>query len=309
MDKEQKRQWLSAYLYCHEADPDQILVNFIPGCIANLRHDLSKFFFIRYGDVYGKHIRLRLWISEQDTNLIKEDIEREYKNFYLSAQPESGLPDNLIRYEDYIPETDRYGGDSGITIAEDYFCLSSVTILDISKEIGLKDYNTRIALILQLHLIALFALSDHKGTLIEMLTGIMETWLHAGFSKLPQIKNSPSMSFMEKRSICMESYSNAYNRDKDGIYLLLEDLSDNLKLNKDLEDDTLNNWLESNKGIRNRFNLIVDGNLSANYTLTSDYTLKIYKSLIHMNNNRVGIYNPDEGYIAFILISFLDENW
>lgn len=309
MDKEQKKQWLSAYLYYNEADPDEILVSFVFDYILKRKYDLSKYFFIRYSDGYGRHIRLRLLVHEQDLHLIKKDIEKEYKRFYLSVQPEHGLPDNLIRYEDYIPETDRYGGNSGIPIAEDYFCSSSVIILEISKEIGLDDYSTRIALVLQLHLITLFALSDHKDVLTGMLSSIQEDWLHAGFSKLPQVKNSPSMNFSEKCSRCIESYSAAYNRDKGGVYLLLEDLFKNLNLNRDLEDDKLNNWLESNKIFRNRFNLIIEDNSDANYSLTPDYTLKIYKSLIHMNNNRVGIYNRDEGYIAFILIRFLEENW
>lgn len=138
-------EWLYAKLYGGPATADQVLVRVVAPLVASALASgaAERWFFIRYGDPEW-HVRLRL--HGPPGRLHAELLPR------LEAATAPLLEDGQlwrVQLDTYERETERYGGERGIELAEEIFTADSEAVLAIlgslSGDAGL-DLRWRIAL-------------------------------------------------------------------------------------------------------------------------------------------------------------------
>jgi thiopeptide-type bacteriocin biosynthesis protein len=118
------RLWGSWHLY--EVTPDaypHVVSTVLPSIMKKLSPALlvDRFFFVRYADTDGHHIRLRLRFQEGDT-----EATVQVARILGRVAAENGLTSMPRLFE---LEIERYGGTDYLPLSLDFFCLSSLAAL------------------------------------------------------------------------------------------------------------------------------------------------------------------------------------
>lgn len=152
--------WKSLYIYCHSLDAQELLMIALEPTLNKMT---DKWFFIKYWRG-GPHLRLRfldsrIEIKDEIENVITSFSEENkvynigrdeyYKNISFDGEEEDeeALPwfeSGTWFYEDYIPETERYGDGKLLEISENIFYYSSQLALEIFKNV--RGINKRIVI-------------------------------------------------------------------------------------------------------------------------------------------------------------------
>ena len=115
--------WVYLKIYCNREMEDDFLIRFKKDKSKLL---VNRFFFLRYFDDTGMHIRLRIKYDNEEDALSKYSL----LNQWLSEMRE----DSFIKrwsINEYYRENNRYGGSSCITMMEDFFCSDSEYVIDL----------------------------------------------------------------------------------------------------------------------------------------------------------------------------------
>jgi lantibiotic biosynthesis dehydratase-like protein len=133
------RDWLYYRLYgAVPADLQALLESVVAPLAAEVseRWPGIQWFFLRYVDPLGPHVRLRLRVGLDELPAVEEVVDRHVRPVYAapSAPPWPSAPRDVVdnrffgRYV-YEPEYDKYGDGDGIAHAEDLFHAGSVAAL------------------------------------------------------------------------------------------------------------------------------------------------------------------------------------
>jgi thiopeptide-type bacteriocin biosynthesis protein len=128
-------EWVFAKLYASAPASDRLLSHVVGPVSAALlgKGMIDRWFFVRYSDP-DEHLRWRLHVAGRTR---PATVQRQIERAVATA-----LSDGLVRrlaFDTYQREIERYGGDVGIEVAEQYFWLDSeaiVELLDPEKGIG-----------------------------------------------------------------------------------------------------------------------------------------------------------------------------
>ncbi|MEV6107362.1 lantibiotic dehydratase [Streptomyces sp. NPDC051940] len=115
--------WLFAKLYAAEPTLDELLRDHVPPLVRAVAPHLDRWFFIRYRDP-DPHIRLRLHGTPEALRTEVLDA--------LATHTRRLIGRGVLRHfalDTYVPETERYGGPDGLTLAEELFCADSQSAL------------------------------------------------------------------------------------------------------------------------------------------------------------------------------------
>lgn len=125
-------EWLSAKVYLGNSTAENVLANVINPLVTSLQHQnvIQGFFFLRYGDP-DWHIRLRFNGNRQV--LLTQVLPR--LNKALEPLLLNG-PVNSFVLDTYEQEVERYGGDSGVKLAEQLFYSNSKTCLQLLNKVN-----------------------------------------------------------------------------------------------------------------------------------------------------------------------------
>lgn len=156
-------RWSSVHIYDY-ADQDGLISEVIGPVLAEHAESVGRFFFIRHWSG-GPHVRLRLQPAPaRSLTGLHRDL-REYASAHFSGKPAgdfdeaeflagqrfwarlegvAGEPPPLRAHgtadpAEYVPETEKYGGDEGVAIAEDLFWKSSAMAIDLISRTGRED--------------------------------------------------------------------------------------------------------------------------------------------------------------------------
>jgi thiopeptide-type bacteriocin biosynthesis protein len=270
-----ERHWLSVHLYS-PVDLDLVLLHIVRPFIAQFFGIAasSSFFFIRYWDE-GSHIRLRMQVSPAAEPLLIPSLEQ-----HIRAIPPLGCQLKMANYE---PEIARYGGAHTIHFAEQYFFLSSRYVLShIVPKAGTRSILTD-ALYLQLTLLK--ALRWEMPRLCQLLDYFIAGWIRRLYDpqKDPQAEHIFWLSQFE------ENFNKKAQAFCPGTAALWEALEQG-------ESDEPGRFIQQSE-------LVLRDYLSA--VNDTQKSLEICASLMHMNNNRVGLSNLDEAYAGYCLLRCL----
>ncbi len=133
--------WTSHYIYygddCYGRAIDRLLTHVVAPLVQRLfaAREIRRFFFVRYADAGGPHLRLRLDLAADScAGLVEERLRGAVEDFYgveNATGRASALRRPEVRAVDYVPELERYGGRHAIVAAEDLFFLSSRIALEV----------------------------------------------------------------------------------------------------------------------------------------------------------------------------------
>ena len=125
-------EWLYIRLYASANMIDRLLTSDIRGlCLRIAKKSLiSKWFFVRYADP-RPHVRLRFAGDPHYlTSVVLPEISLEVQRLIQARTVSDFVLDS------YVPELERYGGQFGMLLSEELFCIDSEIVLDVLEMIG-----------------------------------------------------------------------------------------------------------------------------------------------------------------------------
>ncbi|MGY0038394.1 thiopeptide-type bacteriocin biosynthesis protein [Pedobacter sp. NJ-S-72] len=280
-------RWFAIYLF-YPGDLDlmlsQLVAPFIKEFFPHEQQDIY-YFFIRYWE-NGSHIRLRINADSTVQEVLAEELKKMAHAFFIqypglsqssSFNKETLFADHYIQFAVYEPETERYGNQQSLLWAETHFFKSSVFILNW---INTKKPGASVliqAQALRMHLILLFAISCDIPRLIAICNFFIEGWL-------PRLYNREEDTVIQER-YWLNEFEISFNRTKEFILPASRVFWD--KLATGTADRDIQDLLNVNIQILQNYQ-------SVGFEETK--LTGIITSMMHMNNNRLGISNYEEAY-------------
>ncbi|OBA01888.1 hypothetical protein A9D36_16335 [Bacillus subtilis] len=282
------KEWVFYSIYVPRAEYlENIIINIVTPIVKQVKDSVQvhKWFFIRYIDMQGPHIRLRFLVNEDDIDIV-EEITEEHLHRNLSkvlAEPLSEMSRLLpvktdtrsfesgFQQEEYEPEYEKYGGVQGVHIAEDIFQSSSELVLSLLNDPGFKD-NDRFDF-------ALFLMkktAEHASLSADQARGLWESMLHhwSGADYTEGITYKTKLEEAAEKRI-------------DVINVVIEKMYSNpfvIKLTEGYQ-----------KILQRAFSQIQE----SEKIRTSHSHLSFH--YIHMMNNRLGVWPIEEAYLGALL--------
>lgn len=263
--------WLSVHLYS-AVSLDLILLHIVRPFLADhFIPSADSFFFIRYWDE-GSHIRLRMQVPAVREPDLLDALDQQ-----IRSVPSLGCKLKVVAYE---PEIDRYGNAHTIHFAEHYFFLSSRYIL--AHVVPKPQRGSPLTEAIHLQLILLKALGWEIPRLCQLLDYFIAGWIRRLFDPL----QNPEA----EHRFWSDQFEKNFNHKAAAFIPAIAQLWSDLD-NKEKSDDRMVFLTASTQLLRS-------------YLAAVDHPQKkiaICASLIHMNNNRVGLSNLDEAYASYCL--------
>lgn len=248
---------------------------------------VHNWFFIRYIDEQGPHVRLRFQVEEDFVDFYEEALEKliESKLETVLSRPPSEqkrlLPflqggqepagEVTFQLEEYEPEYEKYGGMKGVAIAERCFASSSrlaVTAMNAEKN--------RIIDRFHLALLTMEKTVDQAGLSAEEKNRLWEKILHywsgTEFREDGKLKESLRIA-AQKRGKWIQNH--------------LEQYRQNQKV-----EELLSEYVQS---LQETFRQVRE---TPQITLSPSHLAFHY---IHMMNNRLGVWPLEEAYLGALL--------
>jgi hypothetical protein len=330
--KRNTHSWLSCYLYY--AEPwEKFLVNQVKPFVESVIEKglAEQFFFIRYWE-RGPHIRLRFKGSK---NLINKTLKKKLKDEFLSffhqhpsVQREPGwakelppqdqwCPNNSLKFIEYEPEIDRYGGPAGIGIAEEQFQHSSESVLAILGRNPEWSYDIALGAAIQAHLAFAFALGMNIKETQKFFSRIFKSWFlqSCGMGTTGTVSKE---EFKKKKNETDNAFKTQFEKQKSELIPFHESMWRALEDGAEFEEDWLNLWKKNMKKIGHPLKECQNNNRLIFPKTYLKETIRdipqahqkrwlILESYVHMTNNRFGILNRDEAFLGYLIKSSLEE--
>ena len=287
--------WVYLKLYLGEAFDrcDAVIVFLLPQILR--LEGIQRWFFLRYTDERGFHLRLRLRtassgasaLSEQATRLCQRTLQRLLSfppsDYYPMVPPSSGrffeAPPGAttgIEADRYEPEYEKFGGTRGMPIAEELFEVSSRIAVDIvsAEDRGSVSRKTLAPCLMQA------VANAFEIDTVEFWQDYSFYWLGA---RTP-LAHDTRRRFFEKGQTLHES----------GIPIVAP---------QSTLHETARNFIE-------KWRHAVRAAARAYARTVGDLTTDVLAfNFAHLMNNRIGLYPLDEAYLAALLEQRAKENF
>lgn len=297
-----EKSYVSVYLYTAGLNMDTILTEYVRKLISDLyfKKLISDYFFIRYADEKGLHIRLRILPLKRlyDAEIIRL-VDESYPAYLASqkAHLPAGWPAHI--YLPYIPETVRYGGKATLKVCEQYFRYSSDTVLSFIVPDTPDGYDLRFSQSLMLNLVFIYHIQENfqKEILPSLLDDVINSWMHSCLTAVNATVADKDIS-VDAPAVMLQ-FQTVFDTQKEELLNLLNTIWQSCEQHTLGNIPYLKKWSARNRLFINKFRKTTNSS-----TATSSH-VGVLGSLIHMTNNRLGIRNHDESYIAYILLNFI----
>lgn len=325
--KENKNKWLVVYLYYAEPWEDILAKAVKPFAKKMLdQNGVEQFFFIRYWEK-GPHIRLRFKgdgkiLHQEVKPLLIEHFENYFKNnpskreepewLKKATEEQKWYPNDSVQFIEYEPETERYGGEHGILIAEQQFQASSAAILSVIEEsLENWDYSRALGGAIQLHLGFGYALGMQLDEMSAFFNRFFENWLSRAYYFFE--KDISEEELDKRKKDTLTAFEKNFEEQKEGLLPFFETVWQALNEGQEFEQDWLNQWVTDMKEVGGQLKAIQkDKKLTPpkwymqkkvdRFSIIQQERWSIYDSYVHMINNRLGIKNRDEAYLGYLII-------
>ena len=331
MPSELKSKWLAVNLFYNEPWEAFLIKALKPYIDTIVQTGIAEqYFFLRYWE-RGPHIKFRIkgeaMVLDQ---ILLPNLEEYFENYFESIPSKRtdpnyppNFPDqykwfanNSLVYANYNPNPDPFGGLIGLAIAEKQFQVSSQIVLRSLKKKGTDwSYDEALGMAIKFHLsfIHTMGLSLEEG--IEFFQAILKVWMPKAFRFYSKRLN-PQLFKTEEHKM-LKTFEEAFELQKDTLIPFHSALWRGLNKTGDFEDQDLNYWINSHEEIRSDLQIAWELDqliISPKYKvptslqhLSKDQLLlwSIYAEMIHYTNNRLGISQKDEGFLAYLILNSL----
>jgi thiopeptide-type bacteriocin biosynthesis protein len=288
-----KTKWFAVYLF-YPGDLDLMLNQLVQPFIHDFFKEESAgtYFFIRYRE-NGSHIRLRMKVNPKKQDILAVEIKKRAADFFVQYPDVTPHQDSAttvtaghqVVYASYEPEITRYGNLQSMPWAEAHFFSSSAFVLDwISSR---KTGASVLVQALSMHLILLYATGWKYPRLLQVCDAFINGWL-------PRLYD-PNEDPVQERAFWLKQFELSFTPAKTQILGASKTFWESMI--QDITSDKISRYLYENK-------LIMKNYLSAGFE--EGKLTEIVTSMMHMNNNRLGISNYEEAYGAYCLRQSLD---
>jgi len=307
--------WLSFHIF-YSGSLDYLLLRTIaPILVATRKLDLWRmFFFVRYSEG-GPHVRLRLLPQSPDgakslrqfvmTGIAKSllRLQRTDKRNGHGANKKSC--DNYeIRDIPYVAETERYGGPKGMRLAEEHFWHSSVACLSLLRNFPDASQDLRVAMAIQLHIPFFCGLRLGRPDMIRLLETFTLQWSH--LPMLVRLEGQSDAANPENPLAWFERYFALLGSD---TATEIQQFVIHCEGGGVRRPRFLKEWFRSCQSIASQLtarkfllDLQVSGELLAGANCSKGSRVsELLLSYMHMTNNRLGVHNLNEAFLAFVL--------
>lgn len=321
--------WLSLHLFYAE-NLDTFLASTLKAYTDTIIKTgaAQRFFFIRYQE-RGPHIRLRIQ-GDADVleNIIKENAVEHFSNYFRmypskrfdpNQHPDTPaeqrwLPNNSIQLIDYEPETERYGGEFGLKLAENHFFISSKVVLE-AMSVGPWNDQQAIGVAMKLHLGMANKLGMDLDKAADFFASIYAHWLPVAIAR----ERITQAQYQQQQHLINENYEQGFLDQKEDLVSFIAALLEAFSSENEFEEDYFNEWLNHCKRLGQEFRLAQAQNqlkprskdflmkIQAEIDETDAELWQFYADFIHLTNNRLGIGNEDESYMAYLIMRSLEE--
>ncbi len=321
-----KPSWHAAYLYY--AEPwHPFLGQFLYGWIQeNLVSAGVPYFFIRYWE-QGPHIRFRFFCGPATANIVRQRLETAYHG-YCQKQPanydyygfspedlveinEAWRPNNSLHWVQYEPEIQRYGGIHGLPLCEAHFNDSSSAVLQMLHQEASWSYTHGLTAALQMHLLFARAANLSPEELLQLFHFVFLSW----FPRAVDETNSlTAEERVQKQNEILKLFQQQWDKQREALQPFITTMwqTPEADMAEVLETPVYTFYQKSRETVRQLEAAFDQGKLEnpgwLNYLPNSNELSEkqktlwaIYGSFIHMTNNRLGVLNRDEGFIAFLI--------
>ncbi|TXC85240.1 thiopeptide-type bacteriocin biosynthesis protein [Luteibaculum oceani] len=324
-------KWRAAHLYYGEPWETMMREFLFPWIKNHIEEGVEPYFFIRYWE-RGPHVRFRFKVSDNRFSGLSKKLENDFYSYctqnpsdfsFYGMKPEDlakisadWYPNNSLQWIAYEPETARYGGPATLPICEDQFMNCSRTCLSIIEEDIDWSYTDSLTSSIQQHVLFLRAVGFDKERAQLFLHFVFLSW----YPRASENWNALSTDEQKKeRDRIVKAFDDQFALQKDQLipfintlwnaseeefedilepymiqwYTLSRETKEKLQTaqkNGELQDP---GWIRTVKGIQ------VDTEEAALWAL--------YSSFVHMTNNRIGVQNKDEAYLAHLISKTLDQ--
>lgn len=267
--------WLSIHLYPLE-NQDVFLVRALRPFLQQYiwANRGTRAFFIRYQDERGPHIRIRM---RGEAAWMEETLRPAFDGWMEGRGEWQEQP--------YIPETARFGGTEGLAWAEEHFHLCSRVALE-RLAVEQHTYGDSMFDALRMHGITAHAAGMSQVQAARYFGRLTEQWLPLFY--VPE-GNQETTDFEEVKA----DFEQKLAPQKEDIRAIMVELWK--ALDKEKFDKKQPEWARWALG-----NQMIVKSLGENLD-------RALPSLIHLGNNRLGLHNPDEVYLNYILSQTLGD--
>lgn len=254
---------------------------------------ITKFFFIRYADPRF-HIRLRLLLADHvHTNAVREVLQHVLVDF-PDIQP---TVHGLFEEKEYEQEIARYGGSQAIRLAESQFFTSSVAVIRSLQESADCSYESMLGYAIKMHFSFVKALGLSSDEAITMCTSLYNGWQPAALHYLQPSHQNAHEKDLER------VFTQSYQQQEAMLIEYLHQFSE--ELNQCNRTSIWTPWMSGNTSV---FKSLCQLLQTKRYSEGSGHFQYIINSYLHMNNNRLGILNRDEAFLAFSMRSLFTKH-
>jgi thiopeptide-type bacteriocin biosynthesis protein len=286
-------EWLYVKIYCGTKAADQILLMRIYPFVKTVLNDkiIISWFFLRYHDKEGHHIRLRLRVKD---NLYSQAIKLLYEALHFELNKEIVK----LKFDTYNRELERYGGNL-ILECEDFFQVDSSCVFELMNYALENDKNSR-------WLIGLYAinllLDDFQITIKErcnLFKFLSEQFaIEFNLSKNINLKKAISKRYREDSTLINEFEKNFKPNE---LSVIMERRSINIQpIIKKIKQKVIDNSLVTEIDLLRSFihmflNRLLEIRQREQELLIYTYLFKHYKSLAYLSENDIeGVNNESK---------------
>lgn len=268
--------WLSLHFYPLETQDvflTRALRPFLVQHVWNVQG--ARFFFVRFEDEKGPHLRLRF---RGETAWLRETLLPAFEMLVKDRGSWTEVP--------YEAESDRFGGQDAMAWAEEHFHLSTRVVLD---RIARPEFTYGDALYdaLRLNAMMLHAAGFTRERASWYFGQLTDQWLPLFFRPENDEKPQDKIWMQEVR----EQFEQSFQAQENALRPVMDALWEALQTGKtDAKQPEWRRWHMGNE--------MVLGELGSNLE-------KALPSLIHLSNNRLGVTNPDEVFVCYVLMRAL----
>lgn len=288
-------QWLSIHLFfdggIYRQEADRLLLQTVEPMARQCLEKgwARRWFFIRYA-AGGSHLRFRLDVEAGAEVHCQELIEGR-----LSA-PETAV--TAYEWTPYEPETERYGGEEAVRVAEGLFCKSTTVAVELLRKVPPAERSARLGKAALSMLVLLYVFMESATEAAQLIHNY-------GTNYLGQMVADERLA----RSY-LQAFQQGRERQASGLGAYVEAVWGALADGDTLTEE-MDRYRRDLEGTRRRL-----AELSSSRRLVPQFGLRgadakteaatIFPSYLHMMNNRLGVTVQEECYLAVVIASTLD---
>lgn len=325
-------KWLSVGLYYNEPWENFLLKAVKPYVDIVMQTGIAERFYFQRCWEKGPHIRL--WFKGNPTvlkDILEPNIEEYFSHFFDSrpslridpkypsnfAEEDKWLPNNSLQYFEDSSDMSCFSGSLGLSICEKQYQASSEIILKSMQDKREHwTYDDALSTANKLHLSFAFAVGMDLEEARMFFVQLFENWKAATLSNLQvnceKTDNTPFFG-------TVTPFQKIFELQRQEITSFNQALWESLEHGHNAGDESYEEWIQTNINVNIELGLVQEaGKLKLeqsslqfdpklNLSKEQEQSWIIHTQLVHLTNNRLGIYNKDEGYLYYSLSKSLEN--